>query len=64
MAKQLQFLYQFNIATVRMVVGQLAMGSVEDRWRERNIIISEITSRCEISGLLRGVVDVFDFLGC
>jgi hypothetical protein len=46
-----------------MVVGQLAMGSVEDRWRERHIIINEITPSCEISGFLRGVVDVFDFLG-
>ena len=64
MTKQLQGLYQCNIALVRTVVRQLAIGSVEDRLRERHIIISEITPRCEVSGFLRGVVDVFDLLGC
>jgi len=47
-----------------MVVRQLAIGSDEDRSRERHIIISEITPSSEISGFLHGVVDVFDFLGC
>jgi hypothetical protein len=48
MAKQLQFLYQCNIGIVRMVVRQLAIGSVEDTSRERHIIISEITPSSEI----------------
>jgi hypothetical protein len=63
MKKQLQCLYLCNIALVRTVVRQLAIGSVVDRSRECHIIISEITPRCEISGFLRGVVDVFDLLG-
>jgi len=46
-----------------MVVRQLAIGSVEDRSRERHKIISEITPSFEISGFFRGVVDVFEFLG-
>lgn len=46
-----------------MFVRQLAVGNIEDRPRERRIIISEITARREISGFLRGVVDVFDSLG-
>jgi hypothetical protein len=60
MAKQLQCLYRCNIVLVRTVVRQLAIGSVEDRSRERHTIICEITPRCEISGFFRDVVDVFD----
>ena len=47
-----------------MVVGQLAVTSVEDISKERHIVISDIIPRCEISGFLRGVVDVFDLLRC
>ena len=57
-------LVSVQIALARMVVRQLALGGAEDRSRERHIFISEITPSSEISGLLLGVVDVFDFLGC
>ena len=64
MTKQLQCFYECNIALVRTVIRQLAIGSVEDRSRKSHIIISEITPRCEILGFLRGVLDVFELLGC